>query len=142
MPITFSHLRVAFCFAQPVSVGGSTLRIVGLSLASLPTSSPWTILREPNMLEKQSAGIGKGTPGPGRKKGVPNKDTALIRDMIATALTQVGGVEYLARVAESHPGPFLSLVGKVLPIQLTGEGGGPVRFEKIVRTIVTPDART
>lgn len=79
------------------------------------------------MNEKQTAGIGKGTPGPGRKKGVPNKDTALIRDMIATALSQVGGVDYLAKVAESHPGPFLSLVGKVLPIQLTGEGGGDIK---------------
>lgn len=56
-----------------------------------------------------------------------NKDNALIRDMIATALSQVGGVDYLARVAESHPGPFLGLVGKVLPIQLTGEGGGDIK---------------
>lgn len=94
------------------------------------------------MNEKQTAGIGKGTPGPGRKKGIPNKDTALIRDMIATALTQVGGVEYLARVAESHPGPFLSLVGKVLPIQLTGEGGGAIQFERIVRSIVVPVANS
>lgn len=64
-------------------------------------------------------------PGPGRPKGVPNKDNALIRDMIAAALHQVGGVEYLARVAESHPGPFMALIGKVMPVQVegTGEGG-------------------
>ena len=76
--------------------------------------------------EKQSVGIGKGTPGPGRKKGVPNKSNALIRDMIANALEQVGGVEYLARVAESHPGPFLALVGKVMPVQITGANGGAI----------------
>ena len=76
--------------------------------------------------EKQSAGIGKGTPGPGRKKGVPNKDTGLIRDMIAQALTQVGGVDYLATVAQSHPGPFLALVGKVMPVQITGANGGAI----------------
>jgi hypothetical protein len=74
------------------------------------------------MPEKQSAGIGKGTPGPGRKKGVPNRNTALIREMVAQALDQAGGVEYLARVAETHPGPFLGLVGKVLPVQLAGIG--------------------
>lgn len=88
--------------------------------------------------EKQTAGIGKGTPGPGRKKGVPNKDTAIIRDMIAQALDQVGGVDYLARVAETHPGPFMGLIGKVMPVQLTGEGGGAIQFERIVRSIVEP----
>jgi hypothetical protein len=77
-------------------------------------------------MEKQTAGIGKGTPGPGRKKGVPNKNTALIRDMIAQALDEAGGVEYLTSVAQSHPAPFLALVGKVLPVQLTGADGGPI----------------
>lgn len=65
--------------------------------------------------------------GPGRPKGIPNKNTGLIRDMIATALSHVGGADYLARVAETHPGPFLGLVGKVLPIQLTGDGGGDIK---------------
>lgn len=65
--------------------------------------------------------------GPGRPKGIPNKNTALIREMVATALTIAGGVEYLASVAQSHPGPFLGLVGKVLPIQVTGEDGGALK---------------
>jgi len=77
---------------------------------------------------KQTAGIGKGTPGPGRKKGVPNKDTALIRDMVAQALSAVGGVEYLAQVAVSHPGPFLALVGKTMPVQVTGADGGAMQL--------------
>ena len=81
------------------------------------------------MTEKQTAGIGKGTPGPGRKKGVPNKDTAIIRDMIATALSEAGGVEYLVGVAHSHPGPFLALVGKVLPLQVTGKDGESLKLE-------------
>lgn len=65
--------------------------------------------------------------GKGRPAGVPNKDTALIRDMIAQALSEIGGVEYLARVAETHPGPFLALVGKVMPVQITGADGGAVQ---------------
>ena len=79
------------------------------------------------MSEKQSNGIGKGTPGPGRKKGVPNKNTALIRDMIAQALDNAGGVDYLTEVASTHPGPFLALIGKVMPVQVVGEDGGAIK---------------
>jgi hypothetical protein len=79
--------------------------------------------------EKQSLGIGKGTPGPGRKPGVPNKNTALIRDMIAQALDNAGGVEYLTTIAQSHPGPFLALVGKVMPVQITGADGGAIQTQ-------------
>jgi hypothetical protein len=75
------------------------------------------------MADKQTAGIGKGTPGPGRKKGVPNKNTALIREMVAQALDQAGGVDYLVSVAQTHPGPFLALVGKVLPVQIANADG-------------------
>ena len=79
--------------------------------------------------EKQSSLSSRGgaRPGAGRPKGSLDKGNALIREMVAEALDKAGGVEYLARVAESHPGPFLGLVGKVLPIQVTGEGGGAVQ---------------
>lgn len=46
--------------------------------------------------------------------------------MIVEALDRAGGVKYLTGVAESHPAAFLSLIGKVMPIQVTGEGGGAV----------------
>jgi len=65
----------------------------------------------------------------GRQKGTPNKVTGELKDMILTALGNVGGVEYLERQAESSPTAFLSLVGKVLPMQVTGDGGGPVVVE-------------
>lgn len=70
---------------------------------------------------------GEKRPNQGRPKGMPNKNTALIREMVAQALDQAGGVDYLVQVAQSNPGPFLGLVGKVLPIQVTGEGGGAVQ---------------
>ena len=60
----------------------------------------------------QSSGRGGARPGAGRPKGSLDKGNAIIRDMVSQALEQAGGVDYLARVAETHPGPFLGLVGK------------------------------
>lgn len=62
----------------------------------------------------------------GSRKGCPNKNTKALKDMILAALDGVGGVEYLQEQARSNPGPFLTLIGKVLPLQVTGENGGPV----------------
>lgn len=80
--------------------------------------------------EKQSSVSRHGgkRPGAGRPKGSLDKGNALIREMVAEALNKAGGIDYLCRVAESHPGPFLGLVGKVLPIQVTGAEGGPVQI--------------
>lgn len=68
--------------------------------------------------------------GPGRPKGVINKNTAAVKDMILGALKGAGGVEYLlARANDPRTSAaFLGLVGKVLPMQVTGEGGGPVKI--------------
>jgi hypothetical protein len=46
--------------------------------------------------------------------------------MIEQALTNAGGVEYLERQAIANPAAFLSLVGKILPLQVTGKDGGPI----------------
>lgn len=62
----------------------------------------------------------------GRKRGVPNKVTGELKEMILTALGEAGGVEYLVRQAEKSPTAFLALVGKVLPLQVTGENGAPI----------------
>lgn len=64
--------------------------------------------------------------GAGRKKGKPNKFTGEVKGMILQALENAGGVEYLEARAKDAPAAFLTLVGKVLPLQVTGEGGGPV----------------
>lgn len=51
----------------------------------------------------------------GRKKGVPNKINADLKGMILTALSDVGGKDYLVEQAKENPTAFLTLVGKVLP---------------------------
>ena len=81
---------------------------------------------------KKTTGNLKGA-GPGRPKGMQNKTTALLKDAILLAAADAGGVEglrgYLKVQAKENPGPFMSLLGKVLPMQVTGEGGGPVKHE-------------
>lgn len=67
-------------------------------------------------------------PGPGRTKGVPNKVTGDLKKMILEALDKKGGVKYLAKQADENPKAFLALLGRVLPMQVTGDGGGPVRI--------------
>lgn len=71
------------------------------------------------MSEKKWSGIGKGTPGPGRPKNVPNKLTGEIREMIRRALNEAGGVEYLVSVSRSHPQAFLALVSKIVPAEVS-----------------------
>lgn len=66
----------------------------------------------------------------GRKKGTPNKQTALIKDAIIEAAEKAGGpngmVGYLQRQADENPTAFMGLLGKVIPTQVEGTGGGPV----------------
>ncbi len=72
--------------------------------------------------------------GKGRTKGVPNKTTALLKDAILMAAEKAGGREgligYLAKQAKkNNAAPFLALLGRVLPMQITGEDGAAIRIE-------------
>lgn len=82
--------------------------------------------------------VGGARPGAGRPKGSIDKGNALIREMIVQALDQVGGVDYLVQQALEQPKAFLSLIGKVMPVQLEQAGGGAFQVEVIRRTIVDP----
>lgn len=70
--------------------------------------------------------------GKGRRKGSVNKSTALLKDAILIAATRAGGEGglegYLTTQAEEEPKAFLALLGKVLPMQVTGEAGGPLQI--------------
>ena len=75
------------------------------------------------------AGKGGKQPGAGRKPGVPNKITTDLKELIIGALSDVGGRQYFAARAIDTPASFMTLLGKVLPLQLTGEGGAPIAVD-------------
>ena len=69
--------------------------------------------------------------GNGRPKGAKNKNSKLLKDAILEAAERLGDsrsskkkglVAYLEMQAEENPVAFMSLMGKVLPMQVTGSG--------------------
>ncbi len=77
------------------------------------------------MADKQTPKIGQGKAGPGRPKGLPNRTTTLLKDALLQAASEAGGsndaeglVAFLRVAAVTATGPFLGLLGKVLPLQV------------------------
>lgn len=74
---------------------------------------------------------------PGRPKGSPNRTTALLKEAILKAAELVGEdgkgkgklTGYCKFLAAAEPKAFAALLGKVLPMQIAGEDGGPVVVE-------------
>jgi len=81
-------------------------------------------------MEEPKVGVNTGNRGKGRPKGAPNKTTALLKDAILKAAEAAGDgdmVAYLTAQARLNPGPFMSLLGKVLPMQIAGDPENPLR---------------
>ena len=84
----------------------------------------------PNVEPKPKVGLDRSKTG--RAKGTPNKTTALLKDAILKAATDAGDGDmaaYLQAQATANPGPFMALLGKVLPMQIAGENGGALVIE-------------
>jgi hypothetical protein len=88
--------------------------------------------------DKETPKIGRGKAGPGRPKGLPNKTTQLLKDALLVAATRAGGKggleSFLLKQAQKeNNAPFMTLLGKVLPTQLS-DGDGEVPQVVIMRT--------
>jgi hypothetical protein len=100
----------------------------------------------------QKRKVGDGTPGPGRKKGVPNRSTTEFRDTVRQLLeANAANVQvWLQQVAEgvgqkpADPARALDLMAKLAEyaapklsrMEHVGDGGGPVRI------VAGPDDRS
>jgi hypothetical protein len=83
--------------------------------------------------------MAQGVKTGGRQKGTPNRTTALLKDAIILAAEQAGDdidggglVSYLKAQTTSNPSAYMSLLGKVLPMQITGANGGAVQVQQII----------
>lgn len=68
--------------------------------------------------------------GAGRPKGSVNKTTKAAKDALAEAAEKLGGVDRLVAWAKEDPQNerafWATVWPKLLPLQVSGEGGGPV----------------
>lgn len=66
----------------------------------------------------------------GRKAGTPNKTTTLAKEAIAIAAEGLGGTDRLVEWAQedekNEHSFWTQIYTKLLPVQLTGEGGGAI----------------
>jgi len=70
--------------------------------------------------------MAKGKKTGGRKAGTRNKFTGALKEMILQALANSGGVTYFEAQAKKNPVAFMTLVGKVLPLQVKEGGTDPL----------------
>jgi hypothetical protein len=74
-------------------------------------------------------------PGPGRPKGVPNKITTEVKQMVLNALESAGGEDYLLKQAKVNPNAFLTLLGKIIPSELHAKLSGAIAVNANVKFI-------
>ncbi len=81
--------------------------------------------------------------GPGRPKGSRNRLTKVLKDAILEAGKKAGDgdlVAYLEKQARENPGPFMALLGKVLPLDVGLPGDGTVNVQIVRFANQEPDA--
>jgi len=116
---------------------GSLLRAV-FFWRDRAANEPKTMSDEVKQTEEKRR-VGDGTPGPGRPKGVPNKMTIAAKEAIAIAADKLGGADRLVAWAQEDPANervfWGTIYPKLLPLQVSGEGGGPVSLSMAVKFV-------
>ena len=59
--------------------------------------------------------MAKGNPNPKSRKGVPNKATQSLREMLDGALKAKGGQAWIEEQMDRNPNAVLALLGRTLP---------------------------
>lgn len=77
--------------------------------------------------------------GKGRPKGAVNKTTLAAKEAIAIAADKLGGADRLVAWAQEDPQNervfWGTIYPKLLPLQVSGEGGGPVALSMAVKFV-------
>ena len=60
----------------------------------------------------------------GRKAGTPNAISGTAKENIAAVFVRLGGTAAMAEWAKDNQTQFYSLYSKLIPVEVTGEGGG------------------
>jgi hypothetical protein len=119
---------------------GKFARPAGFILRKSPKiKKPKTKTAE-NHLPKDERGI---KAGPGRPKGSKGKIPMALKEAILASLDELGGKEYLKRLAIENSSAYAGLIGKVLPTTLSADESSGGVSAKVVfeRHIVWPDGR-
>lgn len=77
--------------------------------------------------------LGKKTGG--RQKGTPNKLSTNVKDNVISVFESLGGTDHMKKWAEENPSHFYNIYAKLLPLQVTGEGGGPIESSLTVKLV-------
>jgi hypothetical protein len=80
--------------------------------------------------------------GPGRPRGMQNRQTVAVREAIERAFTKLGGTEYLVHVGRTDPRTFCALLSKLLPTKLANADGSPLLAALTELTDAQLEART
>jgi hypothetical protein len=70
---------------------------------------------------------------PGRPLGSKNKVSASARENVIAVFTRLGGTAAMAKWAAHNKDEFYKLYARLLPIEHSGVGGGPIEHRATVR---------
>ena len=86
---------------------------------------------------KNTTKFGKGNPG--KPKGAINHNTRAAKEAIAYAAEGLGGAQRLVAWAKEDPlnerAFWTSIYPKLLPLQVVGDGGGPILSEIAIKIV-------
>ena len=71
----------------------------------------------------------------GRKKGTPNKFSGSVKQAVLDTFEALGGVKHMTSWARKHPAEFYRIAARLLPREVTGEEGAPIRHGITVRFV-------
>jgi hypothetical protein len=91
-------------------------------------------------MAENSGQFKEGDPRAGRPPGARNKLGLKVKEAMEQAFEDIGGAEYLKKLAWTDKPVFCALLGKMLPkdLELTGKDGQPIKII-VVTGVPEPD---